>query len=214
MSDSTISRKINPPVACVSKWIGCVARAATLGPPMGGVLLRVSGRFIEIIEAKENGIDTFMKYVETSGSQEEMPYYWIFVVPLCFFFHPWNWMHQYQKRTNFAGWYPTSMILWGAAASICLERTPGQAWCRGCLASCWNIRAKLCQLSDFQATKSKNVTALLQFLKLPVRQPTSVDSGQMGIGQKPIGKKQYQVAVKPGFVISSWLRLLLASHLS
>lgn len=75
MSDSTISRKINPPVACVSKWIGCVARAATLGPPMGGVLLRVSGRFIEIIEAKENGIDTFMKYVETSGSQEEMPYY-------------------------------------------------------------------------------------------------------------------------------------------
>ena len=75
MPDSTISRKINPPVACVPKWIGCVARAATLGPPMGGVLLRVSGRFIEIIEAKEHGIDTFMKYVETSGSQEEMPYY-------------------------------------------------------------------------------------------------------------------------------------------
>lgn len=41
-----------------------------------------------IIDAKENGIDTFMKYVETSGSQEEMPYYWICVVPLCFFFTP------------------------------------------------------------------------------------------------------------------------------
>ena len=145
MPDSTISRKINPPVGCVPKWIGCVARAATLGPPMGGVLLRVSGRFIEIIEAKEHGIDTFMKYVETSGSQEEMPYYWIFVVPLCFF-SPLKLDASVPETNQLCRLIPYfhDTELWGAAASICLERTPGQAWCRGCLASCWNIRAKLC----------------------------------------------------------------------